>query len=133
MTADVAQHESSSIKRYASTFSNIQIKLCYTRPSSKAPQGQSTCQSRSSSNAFYSSLLADCRSLLGRFQHYKVQHAFREVNRVADALAKLGCVMKEQFVILNSPPSDTISCYVLSDVNGESFCRLSAPNLAILA
>ena len=29
-------------------------------------------QSRSSSNAFYSSLLADCRSLLGRFQHYKV-------------------------------------------------------------
>ena len=90
-------------------------------------------QSMSSSNAFYSSLLADCKSLLGRFQHYKVQHAFREVNWVADALAKLGCVMQEQFVILNSPPSDTISCYVQSDVNGESVCRLSAPNLAILA
>ena len=44
MTADVAQHENSSIKRYASTFSNIQIKLCYTRLSSKAPQGQSSCQ-----------------------------------------------------------------------------------------
>ena len=82
-------------------------------------------QSMSSSNAFYSSLLADCRSLLGRFQHYKVQHAFRKVNRVADALAKLGCVMQEQFVILNSPPFDTISCYVQSDVNGERFCRLS--------
>ena len=67
-----------------------------------------------------------------RFQHYKVQHAFREVNRVADALAKLGCVMKEQFVILNAPPSDTVSCFVLSDVNGESVCRLAAPNLAIL-
>ena len=26
-------------------------------------------QSKFSSNAFYSSLLADCRSLLGRFQH----------------------------------------------------------------
>ena len=62
-----------------------------------------------------------------------MQHAFREVNRVADALAKLGCIMKEQFVILNAPPSDTISCFVLSDVNGESVCRLSAPNLAILA
>ena len=50
-------------------------------------------QSKTTSNAFYSSLLADCRSLLGRFQHCKVQHVFREVNRVADALAKLGCHM----------------------------------------
>ena len=53
---------------------------------------------------FYSSLLADCRSLLGRFQHYKVQHAFHEVNRVAGALAKLGCEMQVQFVILDIPP-----------------------------
>ena len=52
-------------------------------------------RSKSPSNAFYSSLLANCRSLLGKFQHYKVQHAFREVNRVADALAKLGCVMQD--------------------------------------
>ena len=54
------------------------------------------------------------------------------MNWVADALAKLGCVMNEQFVILNAPPSDTISCFVLSDVNGESVCKLAAPNLAIL-
>ena len=90
-------------------------------------------QSMSSSNAFYSSLLADCRSLLGRFQHYKVQHAFREVNRVADALAKLGCVMQDHFVILNSPSSDDISCFVKSDANGDRYCRLSTPNLVILA
>ena len=44
-------------------------------------------QSISPSNAFYSSLLTDCRSLLGRFQHYKVQHMFREANCVADTLA----------------------------------------------
>ena len=50
-------------------------------------------QSHSPSNAFYSSLLANCRSFLSRFQHYKVQHVFREVNRVDDALAKLGCEM----------------------------------------
>ena len=60
-------------------------------------------QSKTTSNAFYSSLLADCRSLLGRFQHCKVQHVFREVNRVADALAKLGCDMQENFVIMNRP------------------------------
>ena len=41
-------------------------------------------------------------------------------------------IFKEQFVILNAPPSDNVSCFVLSDANGESFCRLAAPNLAIL-
>ena len=90
-------------------------------------------QSQSPSNAFYSSLLADCRSLLGRFQHYKVQHAFREVNRVANVLAKLGCEIQEHFVILENPPSDIISTFVYSDACGENFCRLTASNLAILA
>ena len=52
-------------------------------------------QSDSTSNAFYSPLLADCKSLLGRFQHCKVQHVFHEVNRVANALVKLGCHMQE--------------------------------------
>ena len=85
------------------------------------------------SNAFYSSLLADCRSLLGRFQHYKVQNAFRKANRVANVLAKLGCEMQEQFVILDIPPPDDISAFVHSDATGERFCRLTASNLAILA
>ena len=62
-----------------------------------------------------------------------MQHAFREVNRVADALAKLGCVMQDHFVILNSPSSDDISCFVKSDANGDRYCRLSTPNLVILA
>ena len=81
-------------------------------------------QSMSSSNAFYSSLLADCKSLLHKFQHYKMQHAFREVNHIADTLAKLGCVLQDHFVILNSPPSDVISCFVQSNANGERHCRL---------
>ena len=90
-------------------------------------------QSISPSNAFYSTLLADCRSLLGRFQHYKVQNAFGEVNHVADVLAKLGCEMHEQFVILDIPPPDDISASVHSDATGERFCRLTASNFAILA
>ena len=58
---------------------------------------------------------------------------FREVNRVIDALAKLGCEMQEQFVILDIPPSDDILAFVYSDAIGERFYRLTAPNLAILA
>ena len=90
-------------------------------------------QSHSPFKAFYSSLLADCRSLLGRFQHYKVQNAFHEVNKVAEALAKLGCETQEHFVILENPPSNEISAFVYSDAIGENFCRLTASNLAILA
>ena len=41
--------------------------------------------------------------------------------------------MQDQFVILNVPPSDDISAFVLSDAIGERYCRLFAPNLAILA
>ena len=62
-----------------------------------------------------------------------MQHAFREVNRVADALAKLGCDMQENFVILENSPSNVVSAFVYSDAIGENFCRLTATNLAILA
>ena len=34
-------------------------------------------QSETTSNAFYSSLLVDCRSLLGRFQHCNLQGSAR--------------------------------------------------------
>ena len=76
--------------------------------------------------------LADCRSLFGRFQHYKVQQAFCEVNRVVDAQVKLGCEMQEYFVILENPPSYIILAFVYSNAIGENFCRLTASNLVIL-
>ena len=58
---------------------------------------------------------------------------FCEVNRVADALAKLGCNMQENFVIMDSSPSDVVSDFVYSDAMGENLCRLTANGLAILA
>ena len=41
--------------------------------------------------------------------------------------------MQEDFVVFDISPSDEISSFVYSDVNGESFCRLIATNLAISA
>ena len=49
---------------------------------------------------------------------------FREVNRVADALAKLGCDMQENFVIMNRPPSNVVSDFVYSNAIGEIFVGL---------
>ena len=48
---------------------------------------------------------------------------FREVNRVADALAKLGCHMQENFVIMDNSLSDVVSNFVYSDAMGENLCR----------
>ena len=57
---------------------------------------------------------------------------FREMNRVVDALVKLGCYMQENFVIMDNSPSDVVSNFVYSDAMEENLCRLTATNLAIL-
>ena len=62
-----------------------------------------------------------------------MQHTFRKANRVADAMAKLGCVMQDHFVFWDNPPSDVISAFVYSDTIGETVCKFAASNLAILA
>lgn len=73
---------------------------------------------QSCSNAFYSPLLADCRTLLGRFPHSKVQHVYREANRSADALPRRGHAMQEDYVVSDIFPSNEISSLVYSNVNG---------------
>ena len=62
-----------------------------------------------------------------------MQHAIREVNRVANALAKLGCEIQEHFVILENSPSNVILAIVYSEAIGVNFCRLTASNITILA
>ena len=47
--------------------------------------------SGNSPNAAYSSLLFDCRLLLEKIPHIAVKHVFREANRSANALARIGC------------------------------------------
>ena len=61
-------------------------------------------QSKICPNAFYSSLLANCRSLLGKFPYSKVQHVYQEANRCADALARKGCAMQDDYVVFYSSP-----------------------------
>ena len=48
--------------------------------------------SNSNSNKEYSPLLNDCKSLLCEFQQVKMQHVYREVNKVADGLARKRCL-----------------------------------------
>lgn len=89
--------------------------------------------SRKSSNSPYSSLLNDCGFLLNRFQQVKVSHAFREANCCADSLAKGGCYLLEDFVVLELPPNDSFYVMLNSDAFGLYSLRLLANTSPFLA
>ena len=42
-------------------------------------------------NAFLSTIVTDCRSLMERFENCSLKHIFREANGCVDLLAKTGC------------------------------------------
>lgn len=49
-------------------------------------------------NAHYSTLIADCRSMMSKFTRCIIKYCYREANGVANALSKQG-VMKEDFLL----------------------------------
>ena len=52
------------------------------------------------SNNSYSSFLNDCKYLLCQFHQIKINHVFQEVNMCTDHLAKGGCTLSGNFVVL---------------------------------
>ena len=60
--------------------------------------------SRKTPNSSYTSLLNNCRYLLGQFQRTVIKHVFREANRGADKLAKGACSLTSDFVVLDILP-----------------------------
>ena len=88
--------------------------------------------SGNSPTATYSSLLFDCRLLLGKIPHHTMKHVFREVNRSADAFTRMGCNLQDDLVFFDCPPFDVIAALVSAKKNGETFCRHVA-NLVIFA
>ena len=88
--------------------------------------------SNNNSNRAYSPLLNDCKFLLSRFQHFKVNHVFREANRVANKLAKEGCSSPFEFVILDNPDSVELCNILSSDAQGLYNLRHSANTSVVL-
>ena len=76
-----------------------------------------------SSNAFNSSIVADCRLLISRIPQVKVRHCYRESNSCADALARFGAKMCPDVMYFSSPPPWLFSTYV-SDLYGLYHSRL---------
>ena len=71
---------------------------------------------QTNSNVIISPLMKDCRQLASQIPQVSFRHVYRETNRCADQLAKLGSSMEIDFVVFSSPV-DIISV-VESDCHG---------------
>ena len=81
-------------------------------------------------NGENSALMDDCRELLTCIPHSRVQHCFREANRCADALARRGVKLPQDFCVFDNPPPD-VSVILNHDNLGLSsnrFCIAGSSN-----
>ncbi|KAK9992861.1 hypothetical protein SO802_022564 [Lithocarpus litseifolius] len=69
-------------------------------------------------------LVADCKDRLKQIPRVRILHCFREANMCADALARRGAQLTDDFAILSSPPLDVLLLVNLDAVGivYERFC-----------
>ena len=84
-------------------------------------------------NNSFSSLLNNCRFLLRQFQQVRISHVFWEANRCADYLAKEGCTLDGDFVVLDTPVSEELCIILDYDSFGQYSLRLVANTLPFMA
>ena len=61
--------------------------------------------------------MADCKEYLKKIPRVRIQHCFREVNKCADALARRGVLLPQDFFIFSIPPTD-VSLLLSLDIAG---------------
>ncbi|XP_023905965.1 uncharacterized protein LOC112017742 [Quercus suber] len=77
-----------------------------------------------------SAVVDDCRYLISQLPRVRVKHYFREANRCADVLARLGSNQENDFLVFRSPPVDILD-FLMADANGLYLNRIcSEPILA---
>ncbi|XP_030931190.1 uncharacterized protein LOC115957099 [Quercus lobata] len=79
--------------------------------------------SQTYSNTIVSSIMDDCRHMATRIPQTSFRHIYKEANKCADFLAKLGTLIESDFIVLSSPPMD-LSSILEADANGLYVNRL---------
>jgi ribonuclease HI len=74
-------------------------------------------------NAFLSTIVTDCRSLMERFERCSLKHIFREANGCADLLAKSGCDQRPDFIAFPNAPAYVLEALSF-DVSSATRFRL---------
>ena len=78
-------------------------------------------------NNIVSPLLDDCRHLAACFQQIQFKHCYRQANRCADLLARMGVVQESVSLSFVSPPVDIFNVFE-DDLNGvHSFKMCTEP------
>ena len=54
------------------------------------------------------SLIEDCKHMISKIPQTWIRHIYREANRCADCLAKLGASCEDDFIVFSSPPVDFV-------------------------
>ena len=67
--------------------------------------------------------IPNCRTLATRFRQIRFKHCYREANRCANKLARIGSSQTLDFVVYHSPPMDILS-FLEEDANGLYLNRL---------
>ncbi|XP_050241298.1 uncharacterized protein LOC126690217 [Quercus robur] len=74
-------------------------------------------------NNIVSPILDDYRHLAARFQQIQFKHCYRQANRCADLLARMGAVQESDFISFVSPLVDICNVFE-EDLNGVYFNRM---------
>ena len=74
-------------------------------------------------NQIISPILDDCRQLMTSFQQVQLKHCYREANRCADMMARIGADQELEYVLFSSPPVDLAKA-LEDDCNGVFFNRV---------
>ena len=69
-----------------------------------------------------STLVEDCRYLISQIPHVRIKHCYREANRCADKLARMGANQNLNFIFYEDPHGD-LGVIVEADINGASIAR----------
>uniref|UniRef100_A0A2N9IH06 RNase H type-1 domain-containing protein n=1 Tax=Fagus sylvatica TaxID=28930 RepID=A0A2N9IH06_FAGSY len=77
-------------------------------------------------NAFLSTIVTDCRSLMERFEICSLKHIFREANGCADLLAKAGCDQTSNFISFPNAPAYVLEALAFDVSNATRFRLISS-------
>jgi hypothetical protein len=77
-------------------------------------------------NAFLSTIVTDCRSLIERFESCSLKHIFRKANGCAELLAKTGCNQRPDFISFSNAPAYVLEVLVFDVLSATRFCLISS-------
>ena len=77
-------------------------------------------------NAFLSTIVTNCRSLMERFEICSLKHIFREANGYADLLAKAGCDRTLDFISFPNAPAYVLEALAFDVSDATRFPFISS-------